>query len=161
MRRTRILKTAALAGGLLALFGAAATADEPLPKPSQGVKAGTPSGHPYEPSVAKASPDASQAIKRFRLPQGLKAELYASEPLLANPVAFGFDEKGRVYVVETFRLHHAVTDTRGHMGWLDDDLASKTVADRVAMYKKHPGKQAATYGTEHQRVRLIEDRDGA
>ena len=96
----------------------------------------------------------------FRVAKGLKLELFASEPLLANPVAFAFDEKGRVYAVETFRLHHGVTDNRGHMSWLDDDLASKTVADRVAMYKKHLGKEAATYGTEHDRIRLIEDRDG-
>jgi quinoprotein glucose dehydrogenase len=145
---------------MLALTGAAATADEPLPKTSQVAKADTPSGHPYEPSVAEASPDASQAMKKFRLPQGLKAELYASEPLLANPVAFGFDEKGRVYVVETFRLHHGVTDTRGHMNWLDDDLASRTIDDRVAKYRKYLGKEAESYGKEHDRLRLVEDRDG-
>ena len=33
-----------------------------------------------------------------------------------------------------------VTDTRGHMNWLDDDLACRTVADRVAMYRKYPGQ---------------------
>ena len=33
------------------------------------------------------------------------------------------------------RLRHAgVTDTRGHMYWLDDDLACRTVADRVARW---------------------------
>ncbi|MDR3637420.1 MAG: hypothetical protein P4L84_26690 [Isosphaeraceae bacterium] len=53
--------------------------------------------------------------------------------MLANPVAFGFDENGRVFVVETFRRHDGVTDTRGHMGWLDDDMACRTVAGRVAM----------------------------
>ena len=44
--------------------------------------------------------------------------------MLANPVSFAFDEKGRCFVAETFRLHHGVTDNRGHMNWLDDDLAS-------------------------------------
>ena len=35
-------------------------------------------------------------------------------------MAFTFDEKGICYVAETFRMHHGVTDTRGHMNWLDD-----------------------------------------
>ena len=140
-----------LATGLLSTASPAiAAADDPE----------KPGGHAYDPTVAPASPDAARSMASFRVGNGLKLELFAAEPLLANPVAFGFDEKGKVYVVETFRLHHGVTDNRGHMGWLDDDLASKTVADRVAMYKKHLGKEAATYATEHDRIRLVEDRDG-
>ena len=53
-----------------------------------------------------------------------------------------------------------MTDTRGHMNWLDADLASRTVADRVAMYKKYLGNGFAAYEVEHERVRLIVDRDG-
>ena len=47
------------------------------------------------------------------------------------------------------------------MDWLDDDLASRTVADRVAMYRKHLSPRSSpAYGVEHDRVRLLEDRDG-
>ena len=46
------------------------------------------------------------------------------------------------------------------MNWLDDDLACRTVADRVAMYKKFLGKEFATYNLQHERVRRIVDRDG-
>ena len=35
--------------------------------------------------------------------------------MLAHPVGFAFDEMGRCYVAETFRMHHGVTDTRGHI----------------------------------------------
>src|SRR5262249_50935439 len=91
---------------------------------------------PYAPFVAAASKEGYPAIKRFRLPAGHKAELFAAEPLVANIVAFNFDEKGRCFVAETFRLHRGVTDNRSHMDWLDDDLASRTVADRVALYRK-------------------------
>jgi quinoprotein glucose dehydrogenase len=45
---------------------------------------------------------------------------------LAQPVAFGFDEQGRAYVAETFRLNRGVEDNRGHMNWLTDDLAAQT-----------------------------------
>src|SRR5262249_32841862 len=60
---------------------------------------------PYPPPVQPASAEAELASKRFRLPKGLKVELAAAEPLLANPVAFTIDEHGRFFVVETFRLH--------------------------------------------------------
>ena len=50
---------------------------------------------PYTPKVLGPSDEAQQAIKRFRLPKGVEASVWAAEPLLANPVAFCFDEKGR------------------------------------------------------------------
>jgi quinoprotein glucose dehydrogenase len=115
---------------------------------------------PYNPYVAPASKEAEQALKGFRLAPGLTASVWAAEPLLANPVSFCFDERGRCYVAETFRLNRGVTDDRGNMGWLDDDLANRTVADRVAMYRKHHGSKFASYETEHDRVRLVEDTDG-
>jgi quinoprotein glucose dehydrogenase len=115
---------------------------------------------PYEPKIHPASKEAEQAIPRFQLPKGMKAEVYAAEPLLANPVAFCFDEKGRCYVAETFRLHKGVTDNRNHMYWLDDDLASRTVEDRIALYKKHLKDKFPTYETEHDRVRLLMDTKG-
>ena len=35
-------------------------------------------------------------MRSFRVPDGLAVELFAAEPLLANPVAFCIDEKGVV-----------------------------------------------------------------
>jgi hypothetical protein len=78
----------------------------------------------FEPKIAPASNEAKQAMAQVRLPRGLTIELFAAEPLLANPVAFCFDEKGRCFVAETFRIQHGVSDNRDHMSWLDDDLAS-------------------------------------
>ena len=114
----------------------------------------------YRPAVAEASDEGRQAIARFRLPAGSIMTQLAAEPMLANPVAFSFDEKGRAFVVETFRHHKGVTDIRSHMDWLEDDLASRTVADRVAMYKKHLKDEFPTYNVEQERVRLLEDTDG-
>ncbi|MFI5454132.1 MAG: PVC-type heme-binding CxxCH protein [Isosphaerales bacterium] len=115
---------------------------------------------PYDPPIVPASDEAKRAIRSFHVPAGLTVELFAAEPLLANPVAFCLDEKGVVYVAETFRLNEGVTDTRGHMDWLDADLACRTVADRVAMYRKYLGKKFETYHLQHERVRRIVDRDG-
>jgi quinoprotein glucose dehydrogenase len=115
----------------------------------------------YKPQVAGSSPEASEAARSIRLAPGLKVELFAAEPLLANPVAFCIDEKGKVFVAETFRLHAGVTDNRSHMNWLDADMALKTVADRVAMYRKYLSpKEFRDYQVEHERVRMIVDTDG-
>jgi quinoprotein glucose dehydrogenase len=135
----------ALATGLLAAFAG----DQPP--------------DPYADRVAKANDEWKKTIQRIQLPKGsnLVATKWAAEPHVANMVAFAFDHKGRCYVVETFRLHKGVTDNRGHMYWIDDELACRTVEDRVAMYKKHHGaKFVKEYATEMDRVRLVEDTDG-
>src|SRR5207237_1289322 len=69
---------------------------------------------PYDKQIAKASDDWKKTVQRMKLPAGVKADLWAAEPHVANIVAFHFDEKGRCYVAETFRLHHGVTDNRSH-----------------------------------------------
>jgi quinoprotein glucose dehydrogenase len=113
-----------------------------------------------QPDVA-ATQTAERAIGRFKVPEGLKVELFAAEPLLANPVAFCFDERGRIFVAETHRVGgRGVEDNRGHMYWLDDDLAAMTVEDRVAYMKKHHPEKVADYTRYSERVKLIEDSDG-
>src|SRR5438874_2022913 len=114
----------------------------------------------YDAKVMPASPEAEQRLLKFRVPAGLTAELWAAEPLLANPVAFAFDERGRCFVAETYRLSQGVPDIRSHMGWLDDDLACRTVRDRLNLYKKHLGDKFDTYAVHHDRVKLVEDMDG-
>ncbi len=117
-------------------------------------------GSSYVPLVQPASQEAAQAIEGFQIPKGAEVTLFAAEPMLANPVAFCVDHQGQFYVAETFRHSAGVTDTRGHMYWVEDDLACRTVADRVAMFRKHLGDQIASYATEHDRVRMIVDADG-
>ena len=115
---------------------------------------------PPEKEIAGASAEGELAIKRFKIAPGLKVDLWAAEPLLANPVAICTDEKGRWYVAETFRLHAGVTDIRGHMDWLNEELASQTVAERDAYMTKHEGKRIADYYSHTDRVRLLVDSDG-
>lgn len=40
------------------------------------------------------------ALKSMQLPTGFKAELIAAEPDVVQPIAFTFDERGRIWVVE-------------------------------------------------------------
>src|SRR5689334_22097364 len=43
---------------------------------------------------------ASEATQRFTLPDGFKATLFAGEPDVVQPIAFTFDDRGRLWVVE-------------------------------------------------------------
>src|SRR5262249_48010159 len=89
-------------------------------------------------------------------------DCYAAEPRVAQPVCFWFARNGDCYVAETFRHQAGVADIRDHMDWLDDDVASRTVEDRVAMLKKFLGTAFPTYEKEHERVHVppLRDTDG-
>jgi len=114
----------------------------------------------YQPQISPASNEGELAKGQFEKPEGFDVELFAAEPMLANPVVFCLDEKGRVYVIETFRQQKGVEDNRSHMSWLLDDLAALTVEDRVDFFKKHLGESVADYTKEDDRIRLLEDTDG-
>ncbi len=66
----------------------------------------------YRPHVEAASEEGREALARFKLLDGLRIELVAAEPQLANPVAFTVDPEMRFYVAETFRHFAGVTDMR-------------------------------------------------
>lgn len=63
-----------------------------------GVAQTTPSSRRMDEFGGPLSP--TQAIASFRIEEGLRVELAASEPATAGPVAVAFDEKGRMFVVE-------------------------------------------------------------
>ena len=113
------------------------------------------------PKVSGPSDEGESAIKRFQVAPGLKVDLWAAEPLLANPVAITVDEKGRWYVAETFRHSDGVPDIRGHMHWLEQELAAKTVADRLAILKGDAKLDFAKLSQETDRVRMVWDSTGS
>lgn len=43
-----------------------------------------------------------EALKKFQVHDGFHVELVAAEPDLLNPVAMAFDDRGRIYVTESF-----------------------------------------------------------
>lgn len=52
------------------------------------------SGQPY------LAPE--ETVKRMKPMPGFSVKLFASEPLMTNPIAMAIDEKGRVWIVESF-----------------------------------------------------------
>jgi quinoprotein glucose dehydrogenase len=114
---------------------------------------GSPTATPNSTNTA----DAQVAIKGFEAWPGIKLDLWAAEPLLVNPVAFNFDEHGRAFVCETFRLGAGVDDIRGIMDWLDEELACRNVEDRLAEMKRHLGDRFKTYSEHSERIRVVGD----
>ena len=115
----------------------------------------------WKPKIEPASDEGELAISQFQLAEGFRADLFAAEPRLANPVAFHIDEQGRVFVAETYRLHHGVIDIREVMDWLDDDTACRVVGDRKVMVRKFRGDAGVKeMEVAAERLKLVEDRDG-
>lgn len=108
-----------------------------------------------EPSTAD-----QQSVDAISHPENLEASLWAGSEQLSNPVAFTFDNHGRMYICETFRQSKGVEDNRSHMSWLDDDLAANTVADRLAYFKKHLKEDVVKYEAEEDRITVVADEDG-
>ena len=132
----------------LPLFAACALA---LAVPPEGATPAT------QPKKDKGDDAAALAQVQFA-DKGLKVEVWAAAPLMMNPVSFCFDEKGRMYVAETTRFEHGVPDTRGHMNWLDEDLANRSIDDLLAMYKKH---KYQGYEKFEDQVRVVWDSTGS
>jgi perosamine synthetase len=114
---------------------------------------------PAAPSTA--STDLRAEAASFGLPEGFVVELFAAEPDVKNPVAFSVDEKGDVYVCESFRQEKGITDNRGHdRNWVEADLAAQTVADRIAYHRRLLGSEVGSYERHEDRVRRLVDSDG-
>src|SRR5688500_10688884 len=43
-----------------------------------------------------------EALKKITVPEGFRVTLFAAEPNVYQPVAFDFDDRGRLWVVENF-----------------------------------------------------------
>ncbi|MFK5974475.1 MAG: plastocyanin/azurin family copper-binding protein [Flavobacteriaceae bacterium] len=57
------------------------------------------------------SPEESK--KLTQIPPGFRLELFASEPDIINPIAMNWDEKGRLWVIETVDYPNTVRDDKG------------------------------------------------
>ncbi len=113
---------------------------------------------PAAPLLAPANGEGQARIKQFKIAPGLKVDLWAAEPMLANPVAFSVDEQGRVWTSETYRYRTSVLDIRNYMFMLEDDLASHSLEDRLANIRKWFGPDGEKeLSRETEVIRLLED----
>ncbi|MDA7633521.1 hypothetical protein N8766_05365, partial [bacterium] len=76
-------------------------------------------------AISARAQESSQILPN---PHGFEMKLWAREPLLRNPVALSFDDKGRLFVVETARRGTVDIDIRSHKTWAFDDLKNQSIA---------------------------------
>ena len=104
-------------------------------------------------------------IKNFKLPEGMKVELWADESQTTNPAAIYFDSQGRLYVTEIHRWRHGVDDIRARRFMLFEDIAIQNSEDRIKMFKNHLDKAPINtakppmswYTKAADEIRLLED----
>ena len=117
--------------------------------------------------MAQELPDGTEAaikqLATFRVPEGMKVELFSAEPQLASPVAIGLDEQNRVFVAEEYRFNLGTEENRTRPFLLEDDLQLQTTADRLRMYEKWAGEFEGGmewFTKVSDQVRLVVDEDG-
>lgn len=75
------------------------------------------------------SPEDSQ--KHIQLPEGFSAHLFAAEPNIINPIAFTWDEKGRLWVVQSKDYpHNLANDVGGDRITICEDTDGDGKADK-------------------------------
>src|ERR1043166_970477 len=77
----------------LLLVAAATTFAETPSRPPGVVNTQDPKDHPLSPQAA---------LQKITVPEGFQVTLFAGEPDVMQPVAFDFDDRGRLWVVECF-----------------------------------------------------------
>ncbi|MES2657654.1 MAG: PVC-type heme-binding CxxCH protein [Verrucomicrobiota bacterium] len=70
--------------------------------------------HPEIPMMALQKPlTAAESALHTQVPAGTRLVLFASEPMVMNPIAIDWDERGRAWVVESFGYPNNVPDKPG------------------------------------------------
>jgi len=79
------------------------------------------------------SPEDSQ--KHIQVPKGFETVLYASEPEIINPIAFAWDERGRLWVVQSMDYPHGLdNDVGGDRITICEDTNKDGKADKFTDY---------------------------
>jgi quinoprotein glucose dehydrogenase len=122
----------------------------------------------FPPATREGQPDeyglvATEVLPGMKIPEGMKASIFANheDEGVTSPTALTVAEDGRLYIAETHRFRTGVRDNRNHLYWILDDIASTSVADRMAMHEKWQAEFAFEELTEESEViRTLQDLDG-
>src|SRR5687768_8645409 len=90
---------------------------------------------------------AEQAVQRMQLPQDFEAGVVAAEPLVRQPVAIEFDDRGRLWVIQYLQYPNPAGLKR-----VTVDRFSRTKYDRVPEPPPH-----GTRGAD--RITILDDSD--
>ncbi|HLS27235.1 MAG TPA: HEAT repeat domain-containing protein [Opitutales bacterium] len=116
------------------------------------------------PATTAAESDAKRAeivLQALEIAEPLEVDLFASDPLLYNPVAFSIDEQGRFFISETHRYKDSIFDIwAADQRWKDADASFRTVEDREKFLVTEFADNPEFLTKDSEILRLVEDRDG-
>lgn len=87
-------------------------------------------------------------VQRMQVPEGLEVALVASEPLVRQPVAIEFDDRGRLWVIQYLQYPNPEGLSRVQV-----DRYSRTIYDRIPEPPPHGPRGA-------DRITILEDTNG-
>jgi putative membrane-bound dehydrogenase-like protein len=76
----------------------------------------------------------AEAIKKFTVPDGFRVELVAAEPDIMNPVAMAFDDRGRIYVTESFEYPRREAGPGRDRIKILEDTNNDGIMDKVTVF---------------------------
>ena len=130
------------------------------------VRAALPPGvvNTQKPGDAPISPDA--ALKKLTLPEGFRATLFAGEPDVMQPIAFDFDDRGRLWVAECFSYPDFKVENRDRILILTDKDGDGRFDERKVFLENGQRVSGMTVGfggvwvTSAPNLLFYPDRDG-
>ncbi len=130
------------------------------------------------PIYSQLSPE--ESLKSFKIADGLKVELFASEPMFANPTCMDIDHRGRVWVCEAVNYRRKLRGqpplrAEGDRILVLEDSDGDGKADRCHVFYQSPeimaplgiavaphanGKGSTIYICQSPNIWVFEDKDG-
>src|SRR5436190_2392274 len=145
----KLSRTGARLRSIALLAGAAACSSAPAPEPAPSPVAAPVSIRPlkveqapsFTPSVVQLTADSAAALAKAdraaiapHLAPGLELNLWAAEPMIADPIGITFDDQGHLFATRTRRTGEGEIDIRGHQDWMVPSITFKDVEDKRAFY---------------------------
>ncbi|MEO1835212.1 MAG: PVC-type heme-binding CxxCH protein [Akkermansiaceae bacterium] len=76
-----------------------------------------------------------ESLKLAQIPAGFELKVFAREPMIVNPIAIGWDHRGRLWVVEAFDYPHKIgTEKPRDRIKILEDADRDGVADKVTIF---------------------------
>src|SRR5215212_1389067 len=131
-----VSKRLILTGALSVFFTSVLAADRPALPPGVAITQ-SPSDRPLP---------AEEALKRMTVPGGFSVSLFAGEPDVMQPIAFDFDDRGRLWVVECFSYPDWKNENRDRIVIFSDKDGDGRFDERQVFFDKGHRLSGITLG---------------
>lgn len=107
-----------------------------------------------------------ESLKRIQVPEGFEVTLFAGEPDLSQPIAFTFDDRGRLWVVQNFSHPHFKQVGQDRILIFEDQDGDGQFDSRKVFWDKGEYVTGIQFGhggvwiCNSPRLQFIPDRDG-